>query len=113
MTKPKPKRARTKKPPKRVLALPDLEQAKSAVLNSLASTSGQRTYDQDRRAFKLVLLEDVGPGWQIARTREIYTTFVAEGKADIPVRFSKKIGGVRVTDQVRDLGLLNLTAAGD
>ena len=31
--------------PKRVLALPDLEQAKPAVINSLSSTSGQRTYD--------------------------------------------------------------------
>jgi hypothetical protein len=28
-----------------VLALPDLEQAKSAVLNRLTSASGQRTYD--------------------------------------------------------------------
>ena len=36
---------RKKKPPKRVLALPDLEQAKSAVLNTLTSVSGQRTYD--------------------------------------------------------------------
>jgi len=36
-----------KKTPKRVLALPDLEQAKSSVLNTLTSTSksGQRTYD--------------------------------------------------------------------
>src|ERR1043165_7240375 len=33
------------KSPKRVLALPDLEQAKSAVLNTLTSKSGQRTYD--------------------------------------------------------------------
>jgi hypothetical protein len=32
-------------PPKRSLALPDLEQTKSAVLNSLTSKSGQRTYD--------------------------------------------------------------------
>src|SRR3982750_4920783 len=40
----KPK-SRAKKPPKRVLALPDLEQAKAAVLNSLTSKSGQRTYD--------------------------------------------------------------------
>jgi len=31
--------------PKRVLALPDLEHAKTAVLNSLPSASGQRTYD--------------------------------------------------------------------
>jgi uncharacterized protein (DUF2336 family) len=39
------KARRKKKSPKRVLALPDLEQAKSAVLNSLTSKSGQRTYD--------------------------------------------------------------------
>jgi hypothetical protein len=31
--------------PTRVLALPDLEHAKTAVLNSLTSTSGQRTYE--------------------------------------------------------------------
>jgi len=39
------KSRKKKKPPKRVLALPDLEQAKSAVLNTLTSRSGQRTYD--------------------------------------------------------------------
>lgn len=38
-------KSRSRKPPKRVLALPDLEQAKAAVLNSLTSVSGQRTYD--------------------------------------------------------------------
>ena len=41
MSKPRRKR----RPPKRSLALPDLEQTKSAVLNSLTSKSGQRTYD--------------------------------------------------------------------
>src|ERR1039458_6971431 len=39
------KSRKKKKSPKRVLALPDLEQAKSAVLNTLTSVSGQRTYD--------------------------------------------------------------------
>jgi len=38
-------KSRKEKQPKRVLALPDLEQAKTAVLNSLTSTSGQRSYD--------------------------------------------------------------------
>jgi site-specific recombinase XerD len=38
-------KARLRKAPKRVLALPDLEQAKAAVLSSLTSASGQRTYD--------------------------------------------------------------------
>jgi hypothetical protein len=44
-------RSRKKKPPKRLLALPDLEHAKMAVLNSLTSASGQRTYDHAIREF--------------------------------------------------------------
>ena len=43
--------SRKKKLPKRVLALPDLEQAKTAVLNSLTSASGQRTYEHAIREF--------------------------------------------------------------
>ena len=35
-----------KRPPKRVLALPDLEQSKATVLNTLTSKSGQRSYDR-------------------------------------------------------------------
>jgi cellobiose phosphorylase len=35
-----------KRPPKRVIAFPDLEQCKAAVLNTLTSTSGQRSYDR-------------------------------------------------------------------
>src|SRR3984893_8873254 len=42
---------RRKKSPKHVLALPDLEHAKTAVLNSLTSASGQRTYDHAIREF--------------------------------------------------------------
>jgi hypothetical protein len=39
-------KSRTKKlSPKRVVAPPDLEQSKTAVLNSLTSKSGQRSYD--------------------------------------------------------------------
>ena len=48
MAKPK---SRKKRAPKRVLALPDLEHAKTAVLNSLTSASGQRTYDHAIREF--------------------------------------------------------------
>jgi hypothetical protein len=48
MSKPK---SRKKRSPKRVLALPDLEHAKTAVLNSLTSVSGQRTYDHAIREF--------------------------------------------------------------
>ena len=44
-------KSRKKKPPKRVLALPDLEHVKIAVLNSLTCVSGQRTYDHASREF--------------------------------------------------------------
>src|SRR2546428_2992070 len=40
-----------KRNPKSVLKLPDLEQSKSAVLNSLASQSSQRSYDHAIREF--------------------------------------------------------------
>src|SRR4030095_9822765 len=39
------KSRKKRKPPKRVLALPDLEQAKYAVLNTLTSKNSQQTYD--------------------------------------------------------------------
>jgi hypothetical protein len=48
---PKSKFHKKKRQPKRVLALPDLEQAKAAVLNSLTSASGQRTYEHAIREF--------------------------------------------------------------
>jgi integrase len=40
------KKRNKKRPPKRTLALPDLEQSKAAVLNTLTSKSGQRSYDR-------------------------------------------------------------------
>jgi integrase len=40
------KKCNKKRPPKRTLALPDLEQSKAAVLNTLTSKSGQRSYDR-------------------------------------------------------------------
>jgi hypothetical protein len=42
MSKPR----KEKRSPKRALALPDLEQSKATVLNSLTSKSGQRSYDR-------------------------------------------------------------------
>ena len=43
--------SKRKKVPKTVLKLPDLEQSKSAVLNSLVSASSQRSYDHAIREF--------------------------------------------------------------
>jgi hypothetical protein len=48
MASSKTKRKRT---PKSIIKLPDLEQSKSAVLNSQSSLSSQRTYDHAIREF--------------------------------------------------------------
>ena len=44
-------KSKKKRVPKTVLKLPDLEQSKSAVLNSLTSPSSQRSYDHAIREF--------------------------------------------------------------
>jgi len=44
-------KSKRKRTPKSVLKLPDLEQSRSAVLNSLTSPSSQRTYDHAIREF--------------------------------------------------------------
>jgi hypothetical protein len=44
-------KSKRKRVPKTVLKLPDLEQSKSAVLNSHASSSSKRSYDPAIREF--------------------------------------------------------------
>lgn len=44
-------KTKRKRAPKSILKLPDLEQSRSAVLNSLNSPSSQRTYDHAIRKF--------------------------------------------------------------
>ena len=51
-------KSKKKRAPKTVLKLPDLEQSKSAVLNSLTSPSSQRSYDHAIR--ELLLVEGMG-----------------------------------------------------
>jgi integrase len=51
VAKAKTLKAKRKRAPKSVLKLPDLEQSKSAVLNSLTSPSSQRSYDHAIREF--------------------------------------------------------------
>src|SRR5438445_4302251 len=44
-------KSKRKRAPKTVLKLPDLEQSKSAVMNSLTSASSKRSYDHAIREF--------------------------------------------------------------
>ena len=69
------------------------------------------TYTDHRRAFKLVLFEDVGPGWQIVRTRELYSGFVKPSSIAVVFKRDERLSGIRVTDKVKDLGDIDLSAA--
>ncbi|NQT92538.1 MAG: hypothetical protein HQ559_07240 [Lentisphaerae bacterium] len=61
-----------------------------------------------RRTFKLVILKDVGPGWQVVRTRDLYPLTVPKSGLRPKYHFSGGIQGVRVSDYVKELGDLDL-----
>jgi hypothetical protein len=63
------------------------------------------------RSLKLAWLEDVGPtGWQLINTRELLRQEVAPGmrKGVLPHQYNSQLGNIRVTDETKDLGTLNL-----
>ncbi len=62
------------------------------------------------RSVRLLLLEDVGPGWQIAMTREVLRLEVLgdDKKGVLPGSFHKKLSRVRVSDNVKDIGAIDL-----
>jgi hypothetical protein len=67
-------------------------------------------YPEHRRSLKLVLLEEVGPGWQVVKTREIHTVMVKPGTGMQDHFYRKVLGGIRVIDKVKDLGDIDLSA---
>ncbi len=95
-----------KKTPKRVLALPDLEHAKSAVLSSLTSRSGQRTYDHAIREFV---------GWYCSEPRLAFNRTVVlryrihlEQRQYAPATINLRLAAVRrVAYEAADAGLLS------
>lgn len=62
------------------------------------------------RSLKRVLLEDVGAGWSLENTREIFRQ--EAGRKDVqgllPDLFFPKLGGLRVSTTVKELGSLEL-----
>ena len=64
------------------------------------------------RSIKLQFIEDVGvAGWQVLQTREIFRKSVHPEmvpKDIMPIEYSEKLGNIRVTDSVKDLGTLML-----
>jgi integrase len=105
MPKPKPK-SRRKKPPKRVLALPDLEHAKAAVLNSLTSVSGQRTYDHAITEFVAWYCSE--PRLAFKRTVVLRYRIHLEHRHYAPATINLRLAAVRrVAYEAADAGLLS------
>jgi integrase len=103
MSKPKTRKRRS---PKRVLALPDLEQAKTAVLNSLTSASGQRTYDQAIREFVTWYCSE--PRLAFNRTVVLRYRIHVEQRGYAPATINLRLAAVRrIAYEAADAGLLS------
>ena len=98
--------SRRKKAPKRVLALPDLEQSKAAVLNSLTSSSGQRTYDHAIREFVAWYCSE--PRLAFNRTVVLRYRIHLEQRQYAPATINLRLAAVpRVAYEAADAGLLS------
>jgi len=99
-------KARKKKAPKRVLALPDLEHAKTAVLNRLTSASGQRTYEYAIREFVSWYCSE--PRLAFNRTVVLRYRIHLEQRAYAPATTNLRLASVRrIAYEAADAGLLS------
>jgi integrase len=99
-------KSRKKRPPKRVLALPDLEHAKTAVLNSLTSASGQRTYDHAIREFVAWYCSE--PRLAFNRTVVLRYRIHLEQRGYAPTTTNLRLAAVRrIAYEAADAGLLS------
>ncbi len=94
------------KTPKRVLALPDLEQAKSAVLDTLTSKSGQRTYDHAITEFVEWYCSE--PRLAFNRTVVLRYRISLEQRQYAPSTINLRLAAVRrIAYEAADSGLLS------
>ena len=96
----------SKKSPKRILALPDLEQAKAAVLSSLTSASGQRTYDHAITEFVAWYCSE--PRLAFNRTVVLRYRIHLEQHPYAPATINPRLAAIRrVAYEAADAGLLS------
>ncbi|PYV20568.1 MAG: integrase [Acidobacteria bacterium] len=102
MSKPRKK----KRSPKRVLALPDLEQSQASVLNSLSSESGRRTYDHAITEFVDWYCSE--PRLAFNRTVVLRYRIYLEQQQYAPTTINLRLAAVRrVAFEAADSGLLS------
>src|ERR671913_848149 len=100
------KKRNKKRPSKRTLALPDLEQSKSAVLNTLTSKSGQRSYDRAITDFVDWYCSE--PRLAFNRTVVLRYRIYLEQRQYAPATINLRLAAVRrVAYEAADAGLLS------
>jgi integrase len=100
------KTRKKKQPPKQVLALPDLEQSKAAVLNSLTSKSGQRSYNRAITDFVDWYCSE--PRLSFNRTVVLRYRIFLEQQRYAPTTINLRLAAVRrVAFEAVDSGLLS------
>jgi hypothetical protein len=105
-------KSRRKRVPKRVLALPDLEHAKTAVLNSLTSASGQRTYEHAVREFVTWYCSE--PRLAFNRTVVLRYRIHLEQRGYAPATINLRLAAVRrIAYEAADAGLLSPYSSGE
>ena len=73
--------------------------------NSTSSPKGNKNI---RRTFRLFMLKDVGPGWQVVRSRDLYPSWTTKSQMVATHHYDKSLSRIRVTTSVKNIGLLNL-----
>jgi hypothetical protein len=67
-------------------------------------------HEDFKRTYKLFTFKDVGVGWQVVRARDLYPTWVKPVIVAPPkYTFTKSLSGIRVTDELKDVGDLDIT----
>jgi hypothetical protein len=99
-------KSRKKKVPNRILALPDPEHTKTAVLDSLTSASGQRTYEHAIREF--VAWYGSEPRLAFNRTVVLRYRIHLEQRGYAPATINLRLAAVRrIAYEAADAGLLS------
>ena len=74
----------------------------------LTTHEGKFVREDHKRTVKLVLLKDVGPGWQITKARNLYPAWVPVGTNLYKHHYSPDLSRIRVADSMKDLGKLSI-----
>lgn len=90
-----------------VTMLKDAEEFAEPAFGLTVDAEGRK--NKFRRTFKIFILKDVGPGWQVAKSRDLYPVWANPANAYPKHNFTEKLSKIRVTDYVKDLGDMNLT----